>query len=51
MRFGIVLVETYVEGDDDLQCFCGMLPLVVNDLTPLLAAIVVGITDLPHSDL
>ena len=40
----------YVENDNDLQRFCGMLPLVVNDLTPLLDVLAVEITDLPHLD-
>ena len=42
--------ETYVENDD-LQRFCGMLPLVVNGWTPLLKSIAVEIIVLPHLDL
>ena len=40
--------ETYVEDKDNLQHFCGMLPLVVNDWTPLLEYVTIEITDLLH---
>ena len=40
--------EVYVEDDDDLQSFCGMLPLVVNDWTPLLEYVTIEIIDLLH---
>ena len=43
--------EVYVEDDDDLQSFCGMLPLGINDWTHVLESIIVEITDLLHLDL